>query len=45
MRIEYDRPGRPKSMRDSEERLNSQALASEPVSEPKTPKLRLPRKK
>jgi hypothetical protein len=44
MRIEYDRPGRPKSMRDPEECLNSQALASEPVSEPKTPKLRLPKK-
>jgi hypothetical protein len=35
MRIEYDRPGRPKSMRDPEES----------ASEPKTPKLRLPRKK
>ena len=36
MRIEYDRPGRPKSMRDPDE----------PVSEQiKTPKLRMPKKK
>ena len=35
MRIQYDKPGRPRLMRDPDE----------PVSEPKTPKLRLPKKK
>ena len=35
MRIEYDKPGRPKLMRELEGS----------VSEPKTPKLRLPKKK